>query len=297
MKRRILFAWMMCLAFQIQSAWGLGELPPPQPKDQEWNVQGLWWAQGGAEPGWGLNISHQNATVYATWFTYDNDGSPMWLVMSNAQWDRYAGSYSGRLHRATGPYFADQPWRSSEVHMIPVGTARLSFTSANQGIFQYSFDADRYSGFKVITRYEFASPAPNCDWGYPTGADPNYTDAWWHSPAGSESGWAVSIAHQGDVLFAIWYTYVPDGRDEWVVMSNGTLTGPATYSGALHRARGPSVRSGSWKPSDVTLVPAGNATFTFLDNENGIFAFTLDGVTGSKPITRYVYATPGTVCQ
>ena len=38
-----------------------------------------------------------------------------------------------------------------------------------------------------------------------TGTPPppaNYTGLWWASPAGSESGWGISLAHQGDVIFA-----------------------------------------------------------------------------------------------
>ena len=35
---------------------------------------------------------------------------------------------------------------------------------------------------------------------------PNYEGLWWRSPAGSESGWGINFAHQGDVIFATWFT-------------------------------------------------------------------------------------------
>ncbi|MGC1818702.1 MAG: S8 family peptidase, partial [Casimicrobiaceae bacterium] len=38
-------------------------------------------------------------------------------------------------------------------------------------------------------------------------AAPNYQGLWWASPAGSESGWGINFAHQGDVIFATWFTY------------------------------------------------------------------------------------------
>ncbi len=33
---------------------------------------------------------------------------------------------------------------------------------------------------------------------------PNYSDLWWNQ---NESGWGMMLNHQGDVIFAPWYTY------------------------------------------------------------------------------------------
>ena len=41
----------------------------------------------------------------------------------------------------------------------------------------------------------------------------------------------------------------------------------------------------------------GTGTFTFTDANNGTFNYTVNGVTQSKPIARYIYATPATVCN
>ena len=35
----------------------------------------------------------------------------------------------------------------------------------------------------------------------------NYTGLWWAAPTGSESGWGIYLAHQGDTIFATWFTY------------------------------------------------------------------------------------------
>jgi hypothetical protein len=32
----------------------------------------------------------------------------------------------------------------------------------------------------------------------------NFGGLWWNAPAGSEAGWGISVAHQGDVIFASW---------------------------------------------------------------------------------------------
>ena len=64
----------------------------------------LWWVPEGAESGWGLNIAHHGfaGTLFATWFTYDADGQPTWLVMSEGR-DTGKNSYGGTLYRTTGP--------------------------------------------------------------------------------------------------------------------------------------------------------------------------------------------------
>ena len=45
----------------------------------------------------------------------------------------------------------------------------------------------------------------------------NYQDLWWN-PA--ESGWGINLAHQGDILFATWFTYRAGGRGQWLVASD-----------------------------------------------------------------------------
>ena len=35
----------------------------------------------------------------------------------------------------------------------------------------------------------------------------NYGGLWYNAPAESEAGWGINFAHQGDVIFATWFTY------------------------------------------------------------------------------------------
>jgi hypothetical protein len=126
---------------------------------------------------------------------------------------------------------------------------------------------------------------------------PNYQGLWWASPPGSESGWGLNITHQGDILFATWFTYDTDGSGLWLVMSNGTRTGVASYSGALYRTTGPAFSATPFNPSQVAVAAVGNATLAFTDENAGTFSYTVNGTTQSKAITRQVYATPSTVCR
>ena len=64
------------------------------------NYQDLWWARtAAAESGWGINLSHQGDTIFATWFTYDIDGSSLWLVVTALK--TAPGVYTGDLYRTS----------------------------------------------------------------------------------------------------------------------------------------------------------------------------------------------------
>ena len=52
---------------------------------------------------------------------------------------------------------------------------------------------------------------------------PSYGGLWWKSPAASESGWGLNITHQGDILFATWFTYDRDGNGMWLVIPQANM--------------------------------------------------------------------------
>ncbi|HUQ28101.1 MAG TPA: YncE family protein [Usitatibacter sp.] len=265
--------------------------PPPAVTAPGFNVQGLWWRA--TESGWGVNLAHQGDKVFATWFTYDANGNGLWLVMSNGE-HQGNNTYVGTLHRTTGPAFS-APFDPARVAYTQVGSATFSFSDPNTGTLTATVNGVNVS--KPITRLVFASPVPTCTSGGPAGAQPNYQDLWWKSPASSESGWGVNIAHQGDTLFATWYTYGADGQPMWLSASNVARTGAGTYTGTLTRSWGPPLTASPWDPSKVTRMNAGNVTFTFSDANNGLMSYTLEGVTQSKAITRLAFSTPATSCR
>jgi hypothetical protein len=255
--------------------------------------QGLWWnSPAGSEPGWGVNIIHQGDILLATWLTYDADGNGTWLVMSRG--DPVAGSpatYAGALYRTTGPPFDAPSFDPSAVTRTAVGTARFRFTDPDNGTFTYEMDG--VARTKAITRMVF-STLPACALGGVPGS--NYQDLWWNSPAGSESGWGVNIAHQGDILFATWFTYDSNGRGLWLSMPRAQLRGTGAFVGVLYRTRGPAFSSPTWDAAAVVSAPVGTATFAFSGANTGQFSATVNGVTVTKTITRMVYSTPTTVC-
>ena len=255
------------------------------------NYQGLWWrSPAGSENGWGVNITHQGQILFATWFTYDTDGTGMWLVMPTST--RSGDSWSGDLYRTTGPGFGVTPWAGT-VNATAMGSATFTFADSNNGTFAYVVNGVSQS--KPITKQAF-SIVPSCVAGVPHAAAPNYQALWWASPPGSENGWGLNIAHQGDILFATWFTYAASGRGQWLVMPNGARTGAGRYTGALYRTTGPAFNLVPWAGT-VAATEVGTGTLTFSGADAGTFAYTVEGLSQTKAITRQSFATPDTICR
>ena len=266
------------------------------------SYQGLWLRTPfEQESGWGINFTHQGTSLFATWFTYATDGSGMWLVMSDGH-QTGAGKYEGTLYRTTGPGFNAQTFTPiAQSNYTLVGNFAVTFSDSNTGSMTYTVNG--VSQTKPIARYVFAA-GTNCQMGGSAGATPNYSDLWWRA-GGTESGWGVNIVHQGDILFATWFTYEAGGtasspaKGMWLVMSNGNKTGTGVYTGDLQRTTGPNPfdNATAFNPNLVTRTTVGSATFTFTDASHGTFNYTVSGTTQSKPIERLSFSTPATICK
>jgi hypothetical protein len=264
------------------------------------NYQGLWWkAPANSESGWGLNLAHQGDTVFASWFTYDTNGKGWWLVMTALKTG--ANTYSGKLYTTRGPAFNAALFDPAAVVPTETGTGTLTFTDANNGTFNYVIGS--FNQTKTITRQTFG-PLPTCTFGTVTdlATAVNFQDLWWKKPAMSESGWGINLNHQGDTIFATWFTYDLDGSPLWLVVS-APKTGPGVYSGDLYRTAGPAFSAVPFDSTKVVPTKVGTATFTFADGNNATFAYTVQlagmgsPVTQSKAITREIFTAPGTTCR
>jgi hypothetical protein len=131
-----------------------------------------------------------------------------------------------------------------------------------------------------------------------TGAASNYEGLWWKSPANSEAGWGINLAHQGDTIFASWFTYDLTGKGWWLVMT-AAKTAPNTFSGTLLQATGPAFDAVPFpplgSPGGVMGSSVGTGTLSFSDVNNGTFAYTVNGISQSKAITRQAFG-PIPVC-
>ena len=278
------------------------------PTDPVPNYQGLWWAAGGVESGWGLSIAHQGDLIYAVWFTYDLGGRGLWLALTAPKTG--AGIYKGDLYQNTGPALNADHFDPSVVASTKVGTATLVFTDRENGSFSYEVWPPGRISYQPIARTvpitrEMFGPPPSCR-SIAIPALPlatNFQDLWWAAPGSSESGWGINFSHQGDTIFGTWYTYDLDGAPLWLAVTANTMP-DGSFVGDLYRTRGPSLGAASFDPHDVTASKVGSARLAFANGNDGSISYTvqLDGMTGplsrTKSLTRFVYTgVSGTACR
>jgi len=263
------------------------------------NYQGIWWKAD--ESGWGINFAHQGDQIFATWYTYDASGEAWWLSMLAARTMPTSNAYAGTIYVDSGP-----PFNNFIGAGVPaaIGNGTLTFADINDGSFAYIVNG--VSQTKSITRFDLGTGAlPTCIYSATTPnlvSATNYQDLWW-VPNGAESGWGVNFAHQGDSIFATWYTYnVLGGTPLWLsalAQRQGTSN---VYAGRIYQNSGP--RFDAYDTTKVVANPVGTATFTFADGNDATFQYTvmvapLPGpVTQSKHVTRFPFAAAGgTTCQ
>ena len=125
------------------------------------NYQDLWWAApAGVESGWGINLTHQQDIVFATWFTYGPDSKPMWLVGSDVRKVPGQGEkFAGKVYKTKGSAY-NVVFDPSKFSIEEVGNMTLTFSGPNAGVFDYTVNGITQS--KAITRQDFANPPTVC---------------------------------------------------------------------------------------------------------------------------------------
>jgi V8-like Glu-specific endopeptidase len=249
----------------------LGKTAASPPVAPALNYSDMWWNPD--ESGWGLAITQHNAMIFAAWYIYDSSGRPLWIVMPGGQWTTTT-TFAGDLYTATGP----DPRGAFDPALVTrsrVGSGVLAFTASDRATFSYSIDGVAES--RQIQRQLFGP--------IDTPLATNYGDLWWNE---SESGWGLSISQQYRTLVAVWYAYGADHLPLWYVVSSGTWSGPDTYSGTIYRttaAPNPFFGS-SFNASAVSRTPVGTMTLRFVNSANATMSYTIDGISGTKIITR-----------
>ena len=129
------------------------------------NFQDLWWAApAGSESGWGVNLTQQGTTIFATWFTYDSNSNPLWLSVTAPQ--TAPRTFSGTLYLTNGPALGSTPFDPTQVGRRAVGPATFSFSDGNNGTFAFNVDlgdgVNIGNRTKAITRQVFRAPGTVC---------------------------------------------------------------------------------------------------------------------------------------
>lgn len=144
----------------------------------------MWWNP--SESGWGISIRQKmpvggnedtRDALFAMWYTYDPRGLdpaspggtgnvPLWVMMTGGSW-LTPSSYAGRMWVLMATP-VDQPWNPANRKLQEMGTFRIDFTDAGNGVFTYNisppaglpptnpaYGLPAHSGTKRITRQSF----------------------------------------------------------------------------------------------------------------------------------------------
>ena len=112
----------------------------------------------------------------------------------------------------------------------------------------------------------------------------DYTDLWWNP---NQSGWGMAITQQYGDIFLAWYVYDANGKPMWYVASNCVVSG-SSCSGPLYRTTGP-VFATTFDPGQIKVFEVGSALVSFVDANNAVLSYTVDGISATKYITREIF--------
>ncbi len=163
------------------------------------------------------------------------------------------------------------------------------------GVDQWTFGALPTDGISSLSRTGAKIPNVATNFSAESGSVPavaaplNYGGLWYKAPAESEAGWGINFAHEGDVIFATWFTYDVSGKAWWLTLT-ANKTAEGVYSGTLSKYTGAPF-SAFVPPVAATAV--GTGTLTFTGPTTGTFSYAVnDGTnvgTQSKAIVLQTF--------
>ena len=244
---------------------------PPGPVEPASPLTGLWWNQN--ESGWGMSITQRDAMAFLAWYTYDSIGHPTWFVISACP--LVGNGCTGDIYSVVGGTPLGVPWNGNGKVVTKVGTGTFAYSDNNTGTLNYSVNG--VNGTKQITRQMFATGAvqPPVD----------YSALWWNE---NESGWGLAITQQFGMIFATMYTYDASGNPVWYVASSCPLSGNSC-AGDLYQVTGGSAPTETWNDATKVVTKVGTVNFTFQNSSAGTLTYTINGVSGSKVISRQLF--------
>lgn len=112
------------------------------------SLTGLWWNP--SESGWGVTLDHQSDFIFATFFIYDSNGRPYWVVSQLDGISTAPATFTGNVYATTGTAFSISPFIAGDTKVTTVGTATLSKVDSNHATLAYTVNGLRIE--KTIQR-------------------------------------------------------------------------------------------------------------------------------------------------
>ena len=232
---------------------------------------GLWWNE--RESGWGMSLTQQGTILFMAWYTYDAAGAPVWYVISNCPLT--GSTCTGDIFTVSGGVPVTVPWNNPPLAVAPVGKGTFAFGDVNNATFTYTLNG--VASVENLTRQIFATGT--------TQPAVNYTSLYWNP---NESGWGVALTQQFGIIFSALYTYDANRKPIWYVATNCPVVGNGC-TGPLYQVNGGRIPTDVWGTPPLAVKEVGTTTFSFSDAANGTMSFTIDGVAGSKVITKQIF--------
>ena len=259
----------------VQCTASLASAPAPKSAGA---LSGLWWNPN--ESGWGVHFTQRRDILFVAWYTYDATGKPKWYVASNCNMPSgtpqtaTSGTCAGTLYEVSGPVFFGAAFDPSQVHVSSAGSVLIAFQSANAASMTYTVAGQTRTVGIVRQVFQNGSTPPAVD----------YTDLWYNA---AEPGWGMAMSHQYGVMFLAWYVYDASGKPSWYVLPACTVSG-SSCSGSIYRTTGPAFGP-VFDPNQVQAFLVGSAIVSFIDANNAVLSYIVDGVSSTKTITRQVF--------
>ena len=240
-----------------------------------------------------LNEAPPPFAFYAGWDARAASAGQSAITVHHPQGDLKMVS-EGTMQRFTAPGvgggnlpFMEVRWSSGTTEGGSSGSGLFTASGSQYlyrgGLWGGTASCTTFTGVDYYSRFDLVYPDLTRYLGTAGGAI-DYTDLWWNP---NEAGWGLNlIQHPSRIIFGVWYTYAPDGKRTWFVIPNGQWTADNTYTGPIYQTAGPSAAVNPFDASKVVRVPVGSATLRFSDANNGTFTYDINGVGGTRSITR-----------
>lgn len=168
-------------------------------------AQGHWWDP--SRSGNGFEMFNAAGTVQVMWYTFDEEGRPVWYTAQGAEASLGQADWPLLHHRWVGGRKAEP---------TTVGTLRVTLRHPEAADIAWRIGARQ--GSWPVEPYRVAGSLNEVD----------HTGSWF-DPA--NSGWGVSLTEQGDVLGGVLFTYTAEGEPTWVAgFERGGNGSAAMYS-------------------------------------------------------------------
>jgi hypothetical protein len=93
------------------------------------------------------------------------------------------------------------------------------------------------------------------------------------------------------------FTYDAAGKGLWLVMAAGTKQADGSYAGDLFTTTGPAFNAQPFTPlGAANITKVGTMQLRFADGVTGTLAYSVNGASVTKPITRQVFSSPLPSC-